>query len=183
MRSAGEGAEGVILRDHFRAGARFPRVGHNEAEMAWNTASRYCTGNSRVAFAVSLAFAAPCYGWLVWTAAAITSRGIAFDGVIELATKAATSGPASAALTTTAHVAGKPQRAGGMRRRRNDAATCSMRSGRWTDAGRQYRLHMLANGQARAVPVRTASCAPEAMVGCCSFNRRAVTDRNMQQKP
>lgn len=70
---SGEGAEGVILQTTSVQGRDFRVSGTTEE---WREhVSRYCTGNSRVAFAVSLAFAAPCYGWLVWTAAAITSRG------------------------------------------------------------------------------------------------------------
>lgn len=70
---SGEGAEGVILQTTSVQGRDFRVSGTTEE---WREhVSRYCPGNSRVAFAVSLAFAAPCYVWLVWTAAATTSRG------------------------------------------------------------------------------------------------------------
>lgn len=54
---SGEGAESVILQTTSVQGRDFRVSGTTEE---WREhVSRYCTGNSRVAFAVSLAFAAP----------------------------------------------------------------------------------------------------------------------------
>lgn len=141
---SGEGAEGVILQTTSVQGRDF-RVSGTTEEWRENV-SRYCTGNSRVAFAVSLAFAAPLLRLVGMDGGGYHLKGESTDGKTTTM-KAATSVCGGPDYWQTWRATGNALE--GCASRRNDAAMMldEIREVDGREAGNI--AYMLANGQGK----------------------------------
>ncbi len=141
---SGEGAEGVILQTTSVQGRDFRVSGTTEE---WREhVSRYCTGNSRVAFAVSLAFAAPLLRLVGMDGGGYHLKGESTDGKTTTM-KAATSVCGGPDYWQTWRATGNALE--GCASRRNDAAMMldEIREVDGREAGNI--AYMLANGQGK----------------------------------
>ena len=155
--------QGCHSPDHFRAGRDFRVSGTTEE---WREhVSRYCTGNSRVAFAVSgLCCTTVTAGWY-------GRRRLPPQGNRRTVRPPPWKRqPPSAAGLTTGRRGRATGNAGGCASRRNDAAMMLDRI-REVDGRRagNYRLHAGKRSGQGVVPVRTVSCVPVSIGACCSF--------------
>jgi len=140
----GEGAEGVILQTASVQGKDFRVAGDVQA---WQEMiGRYCTGNSRVAFAVSLAFAAPLLRLVGMDGGGYHLKGESTDGKTTTM-KAATSVCGGPDYWHTWRSTGNALE--GTASRRNDAAMMldEIREVDGREAGNI--AYMLANGQGK----------------------------------
>lgn len=141
---SGEGAESVILQTTSVQGRDFRVSGTTEE---WREhVSRYCTGNSRVAFAVSLAFAAPLLRLVGMDGGGYHLKGESTDGKTTTM-KAATSVCGGPDYWQTWRATGNALE--GCASRRNDAAMMldEIREVDGREAGNI--AYMLANGQGK----------------------------------